>query len=64
MPPKTKLTTFRLTQGFLDRLDRHAKRLNRQHPGMSANRTTALRMLVEEGLALAEAAEEAEARRK
>jgi len=49
-----KVIPFRLPADLVKRLDRHAERLRREHPGLNPTRADALRMLLVEALAAKE----------
>lgn len=54
MPTKKRaameVIPFRLPSALVERLDRHAERLRRRHPGLEATRADALRLLLTEAL--------------
>jgi hypothetical protein len=54
----TRQIAFRLTEGLLSRLDRLAKRLSGERPGLRVTRTDVVRMLLTRGLDEAEGREE------
>lgn len=47
---KTVQVAFRLPKGLLERLDRHADRLAKQHPGLEFTRVDAVRTLLTRAL--------------
>jgi len=52
---KTKQVNFRMPLDLLKRLDQHAKRMQKQLPGLRIDRTGALKFLLEKALAAEEA---------
>jgi predicted DNA-binding protein len=54
--PTTQLA-IRLPPELIERLDAHAERMNREHPGLGATRTDAVRTLLTAALDRVEAAE-------
>ena len=56
-PTKQTQLAIRLPAELIDRLDQHAERMNRDHPGLGATRADAVRTLLTAALDRVEAAE-------
>ena len=53
----TPLVAFRMAKELTDRLDQHAERMGRAHPGLTFTRADAVRELLTRALDAAEAAD-------